>query len=143
MEHRPRDGEPLAFAGGERLAAASEERCQLERAREQVDPRVGRRLGEPVQAREVVEELASGQPCVEPGGVGEKAEPPPYLQRIGRHVDPGDKRAPGCRGQDPRQDTQGGGLAGAVRPEQTIDLTCGDGEREIGDRGLGAKALDQ
>ncbi len=96
-----------------------------------------------VQAREVVEQLAPGQARVEAGGVGEEAEPPPHRQRIGRHVDAGDARAPARRRQDPRQDPQRGGLAGAVGAEQAVDLAGRDAEREIGDRRLGAEALDQ
>ena len=143
VQHGARDGEPLALAGRERLAPASEERFEIERPRQRRDARVGLPSGHAVQAREVVEQLAPGQPRVEPGRVGQEAEAAAHLQRIDGHVDPGDQRSPLGGGQDPGQDAQGGGLAGTVRPEQAVDLTRGDREGEPIDRGLAGEALDQ
>ena len=100
-----------------------------------VDAGVGGGPLEPVQAREVGEQLAAGEPGVEPGGAGQKPEAAPHLERVVGHVEPRDPRPPGGRDQHPGQDAQGRGLAGAVRTEQAVDLAAADRERQAGDRG--------
>src|SRR5918992_1225417 len=44
---------------------------------------------------------------------------------------PGEAEGAGIGGIDPRQDVEERGLAGAVRPDQAVDLACGNGKRDI------------
>jgi hypothetical protein len=48
-------------------------------------------------------------------------------------VEPCDARRPGARGQESRQHVHGGGLAGAVRAEETVDLAGGHSELDAVD----------
>jgi hypothetical protein len=48
---------------------------------------------------------------------------------------PGDRRAARVGGRERAEDADGGGLAGAVRAEQTEHLALVDGERDARERG--------
>ncbi len=56
---------------------------------------------------------------------------PAVLGRGGREIPPVDPEEPVGERRQPGQRAQGGGLAGAVRPEQRDRLAAGDGELDI------------
>ncbi len=67
-----------------------------------------------------VEELAGGEVVVKIGVLGEKTDAAPRrLRKGGLAVD---QDLPGVRGQQSHDAFDGGGLAGAVRAQETIDL---------------------
>lgn len=62
---------------------------------------------------------------IEPEALAHVGQMVAHPRGIGGHVHPGHPHLSGVGGHDPGQDSQGGGLAGAVRAHQAEDLAVG------------------
>jgi hypothetical protein len=89
------------------------------------------------------EVLAPREEAVDRGVLRREADPPPHPGRVGGDVDPGDARDARVGLRERGQDADGGGLAGAVRPEQAADGTARHVERDAVERRLVAVSLDE
>src|SRR5208283_3970479 len=116
------DGGLLLHSGGELVAAAIAKRVHVQPREDFVDPLLQCGFIEPIQPPKVLDHLLGGKARVESRGGGEEAD-------IGAHLFGGfndvvaadNGRA--VRGlQDGGEHAQRGGFAGAVRPQQTVDL---------------------
>src|SRR5512144_1750659 len=87
--------------------------------------------------------IRPGQPLVDGGVLPRQADQPAHLVRVAQHVDPGDLCPAGVRAQQRGEHPHGGGLAGAVRPEDPEHGRRGDREVETGQRAGAAVGLLQ
>src|SRR6266851_4300161 len=95
------------------------------------------------QVGEVLEDLTSGQVAVEGRLAGHIADEALDLERLLPGVESRDPRRPAVRADQRHEKADRGGLAGAVRAEETEHLTLSDLERDVVDALLAAVALGQ
>ena len=100
-------------------------------------------VGEPAQLREVGEELARGQPLVEPQVAGQVADPAAHARGRAARVDAEQLDPPARRPDQVEQQPDRRRLAGAVRPEEAEHLAGLDLEVEVDDAALAAVQLGQ
>jgi len=81
-------------------------------------------LGDPVEAADEQQVLARREVGVERRAVGDEAQAPARLERLGGDVVAVDAHAPAVGGEQAAEDAQGRGLAGAVGPQQAQDLAA-------------------
>ena len=87
-------------------------------------PRARTRVGrDPVQRRLELDQLAAGHQQVERGLLQGDADALAHLRRLRRDVVAGDGRASAGRAQQRHEHPHGGRLAGAVGPEEAVDLS--------------------
>ena len=79
-------------------------------------------LGDALQRRLQAEVVARGEERVERGLLQRDADQPADLRPVLHDVVAADERRPRGRRQQRRQDVDGRGLPGAVRPEEAVDL---------------------
>ena len=79
--------------------------------------------------------LTAGQELVDGGVLPTEADPGPNTDRVGQHVDSLHSRRPRVGLEERGEDTDQGGLACSVRPEQAVDLSLFDGHRHAVERG--------
>src|SRR5438093_12250157 len=97
------------------------------------------RRRKPVQPAEEVEVLLGAEALVQRRRLGQQADPAADLVRIGHDVDPVEPGIPGGRTDQPGEEPDGRGLAGAVRTEEGEDLAWSDLQVEVADRPLVAE----
>ena len=110
-----------------------------------VDRQVNFAIGAPTDLERQAHVLADG-------GVGQQAgvlkNDPDAAAKFGEggaanpgHVDAVDEDDAGIEGLFAQEDAKQGGLARAVRPDEKGELAAGDGDRDVGERGLAVVAL--
>ncbi len=80
-------------------------------------------FGQAVQPAEVFDHLPGGHPVVDGRVGGHEADLPPHLRRLRDHVRPVDGGRAAGGPQHGAEDPQGRRLAGAVGPQQAVDLS--------------------
>ena len=105
--------------------------CMPSAATRRVDPRRDARLGDAVQAPEILDVLARREPLVEAAGVRQHAEPAAHVARLRGRIDAVDQHAAGVRLHERVEHAQRRGLAGAVRAEQAGDLAVARREAHV------------
>ncbi len=88
-------------------------------------------LGDAVEPREVAQQLARGEPLVQPHRRGQEAQPPPHLQRRRGRVEPVDARRARGGAQQRGQAAQRRGLPRAVGPQQRVHLAAAHAQRQL------------
>jgi hypothetical protein len=130
--------EPAPHAAGVGLGHPVGGLDQVEPLEQLVGPR-GRPVLEPVEGAEQPQVLAAGEVLVDGGVLAGQADPAADGARPGDDVDAVDQRAAGVRAQQRGEHAHGGGLAGAVGPEQAEHGAALDGERDAVERPVGAE----
>jgi hypothetical protein len=134
VHQRPGDHQPLRHAARVDVHLVVAAVAQPELLQHPVRP--GAPLGARHQVVGGVEDqvLAGGQRPVQVDPLRHHRQPPPRLDRVAQHVDPGDPGSAGGGHHPGREDPHRGGLAGTVGPQQAEDLAPGDLERQPVDR---------
>ena len=135
QEPRPPDEgaaevEPAAHAARVGLDDAVAGVGQVELLEQLVGPSPGLGRRQLVQPAEHPQVLAPGQVLVDRGELAGQADDLAELVRLLDDVEAGHRRPPGVGLEQGGQDPDGGGLAGAVGPEQAEDGALGDGQVE-------------
>ncbi|MCE2862835.1 MAG: hypothetical protein LW690_10310 [Opitutaceae bacterium] len=128
---RARDGGLLLHAGRQLVAAAVEELSHPEALGKLAGAGADGGVGHAVEAPEVADHLAGGEPRIERGGGREKTHPGPNAVGFGGDVMPRDDRCAAGWPQERGEHTQRGGLAGAVGAKQAVDRAGFDAERHV------------
>jgi hypothetical protein len=98
---------------------------------------------DPLEAGAVVQVLLHAQLRVERDVLRQVADAPAHLERALGDVQPVDPDRAGGGREHPRQDPQGGRLAGPVWTQKSHDLTRLDLEGDVGEGGEGVVALGE
>jgi hypothetical protein len=114
-----------------RVGPAPQRRVELEPL-DQGGPR--RRVCAPMEASEQLEVLLAGQVRPHDEVARDARQSAVELGHVAPRVLPQDRGAAACRLQEPHQQTDRRGLAGAVRPQEPEDLAGAHLEREIEER---------
>ena len=95
------------------------------------------------EVAEVLDRLGAREPVEERELAGEVADPPMDGDRVRRRLDAEDQRAPGRRTQQVEQEPDRRRLAGAVGPEEPVDLAFLDGEIHLHDAAVWSVELGE
>ncbi len=125
------DALPLASAQG--AAAAVEQFGQAEQTGEVLQFGAGRVGRHGVEVGEEQQHFADAEGLVEAGVGGDQADAALDLIGMVGGVEAGDCRPSAAGRQQAEDHADGGGFAGAVGTEQTVDLAGRDGERQVRD----------
>ena len=87
-----------------------------------------------VEAPDHLEVLEAGEVLVDGGVLACETDPLAHALRLGDDVEPEHARRAAVGMEQRRQDPDGGGLAGAVRPEQPEDGARIDGQIDVAQR---------
>ena len=129
VDQRAGDGDFLLHSGRELVAAAVGELADVEQPEELVHAALERPAVQAVQPPEVFDRFPRRQPAVERGGGGEEADAGADFFGLVVDVEAGDPGGAVGGLEDGGEQAQRGGLAGAVRAQEAVDL-----------RGLAAEA---
>ena len=83
---------------------------------------------------DVIQVFARRHPVVEGGVLGQVAETGTGGALLAGGLQPGDPGAPGGGQRQPGEHAHGGGLAGAVAPQEAEDRAVGDGQVQVDQR---------
>ena len=99
--------------------------------------------GQVVEAPDHVQVLPAGEVLVDRGVLTSQPDHPAYVVGVAGHVDARHGRPAGGGLEQGGEDADGGGLAGAVGPEQAVHGAVGDGEVDAVDGLDVAEVLDE
>jgi hypothetical protein len=141
VQRRAGDGHLLLHAAREGRDGLGASLPESHEPQEALGLRARRGPVEPVEGR-VEDQVVPGRlALVQAGLLGEDADRRADLRVVAPQPIAADLRAPGGRGDERAEEAQRGGLARAVRPQVTEDLTLAHLEVDAIDRRQGAKAL--
>ena len=115
------DGDLDPLSGGEALGAPVGDVLHVEELEEVFDLPLERLARKSVEAPEVADVLAGGEPRVEPVRVGKYSDPLLHVARRGERVEAVHSRVPRVLLQDGIDDAKSGGLPGPVRTQKAGD----------------------
>jgi len=141
VQDSPGDVSGAPHAARERAHRVVASLEQLELAQQCVDTRPGDAVGEAPQARGEAQIFRHGQVAIERGVLEHEPDAAPHGEAFLRDVVPRDTRTTARRREQRRQQMNGGGLPGAVRPEQAEELSVVDFEVEPVERAERAEVL--
>ena len=130
-------------SAGQRLDDIARTVAQVKLDQEMVDPLVEGGAGEAIQMPLVRKVFAHPQFLVEARGLENDPNAAAESDRIAEEVEPENRRGTAPRPNERRKDAEKGGLAAAVRAEETENLAPRDADRELVERDAFAVAMGE